>query len=86
LRYRTDHPGARAAAMAERLADRLGPGADADWVRRRLFDARQHFTDALVAETARTLHAPTRQELAEELAELELLDYCREALARWSGG
>jgi RNA polymerase sigma factor (sigma-70 family) len=86
LRYRTDHPDARAAEMAERLADRLGPGADADWVRRRLFDARQHFTDALVAEAARSLHPATADNLAEELAELELLDYCREALARWSGG
>jgi RNA polymerase sigma-70 factor (ECF subfamily) len=85
LRYRTDHPDARAAEMAERLADRLGPDADADWVRRRLFDARRHFTDALVAEAARTLHPPTPSDLAEELTELELLDYCREALARWSG-
>jgi RNA polymerase sigma factor (sigma-70 family) len=86
LRYRTDHPDARAAEMAERLADRLGPGANADWVRRRLFDARQHFTDALVAEAARSLHSPTPEDLAEELTALELLDYCREALARWSGG
>lgn len=86
LRYRTDHPGARAAEMARRLADRLGPDADADWVRRRLFDARQHFTDALVAEAARSCHPPTPENLAEELTELDLLDYCREALARWSGG
>jgi RNA polymerase sigma-70 factor (ECF subfamily) len=85
LRYRTDHPDARAAEMAERLADRIGAGADADWVRRRLFDARQHFTDALVAEAARSLHPPSKDSLAEELTELELLDYCREALARWSG-
>ncbi len=86
LRYRTDHPDVRAADMAKQLADRLGPDADADWVRRRLFDARQHFTDALVAEAARSLHPPTPDILAEELTELELLDYCREALARWSGG
>jgi RNA polymerase sigma-70 factor (ECF subfamily) len=85
LRYRTDHPDARAAEMAERLAERLGPDADAGWVRRRLFDARRHFTDALVAEAARTLHPPTPNDLAEELTELDLLDYCREALARWSG-
>jgi RNA polymerase sigma-70 factor (ECF subfamily) len=84
LRYRTDHPEARAVEMAERLAGRLGPGADAEWVRRRLFDARQHFTDALVAEAARTLQLPTPDSLAEELTELNLLDYCREALARWS--
>ena len=56
-----------------------------DWVRRRLFDARQHFTDALVAEVAHSLHPATPEALAEELTELELLDYCREALARWSG-
>jgi RNA polymerase sigma factor (sigma-70 family) len=86
LRYRTDHPEARAAEMAEQLADRLGPSADADWVRRRLFDARQHFTDALVAEAARSLHPPTAESLADELTELQLLDYCREALARWSRG
>jgi RNA polymerase sigma-70 factor (ECF subfamily) len=85
LRYRTDHPDARAAEMAERLADRLGPGADADWVRRRLFDARRHFTDALVAEAAGSLHPPTADALADELLELGLLDTCRAALARWSG-
>jgi RNA polymerase sigma-70 factor (ECF subfamily) len=84
LRFRTDHPEARAADIASRLADRLGADADADWVRRRLFDARQCFTDALVAEVARSLPRPTSESLADELAELELLDYCRTALARWS--
>jgi RNA polymerase sigma-70 factor (ECF subfamily) len=86
LRYRTDNPDARAADMADRLAERLGPDADADWVRRRLFDARQHFTDAVVAEVARSLDPPTSERLADELTELELLDYCRAALARWPGG
>jgi RNA polymerase sigma-70 factor (ECF subfamily) len=86
LRYRTDHPDERAAEMATRLAERLGPDADAAWVRRRLFDARQHFSDALVAEVARSLYPPAPETLSQELTELELLDYCREALARWSGG
>jgi RNA polymerase sigma-70 factor (ECF subfamily) len=86
LRYRTDHPDVRAQDMAVRLADRLGPDVTAEWVRRRLFDARQHFTDALVAEVARSLHLPTSETLADELTELGLLDYCREALARWPGG
>ncbi len=85
LRYRADHPGARAAEMADRLADRLGPGADADWVRRRLFDARRLFTDALVAEVAGSLHRPAPESVADELRELDLLGYCREALARWAG-
>jgi hypothetical protein len=85
LRYRTDYPEARAAEMAEHLAGRLGPDTDADWVRRRLFDARQHFTDALVAEVARSLHPPTHEAVTDELLELELFDYCREALTRWSG-
>ena len=85
LRYRTDHPEVRAAEIAVRLIDWLGPDADAEWVRRRLFDARRRFTDALVAETARSLHPPTPNSLAEELTELELFDYCRDALARWSG-
>ena len=54
-------------------------------MRRRLFDARQHFTDALVAEVARSLHPPTPAALTDELLELDLLDYCREALTRWAG-
>jgi RNA polymerase sigma-70 factor (ECF subfamily) len=86
LRYRTDHPDAHARDMAQALADRLGPGAKAEWVRRRLFDARQFFTDALVREVARSLNPATSEALADELTELGLLDYCREALARWSGG
>lgn len=38
---------------------------------RRLFDARQHFTGALVS---RALHRPTRQALADERIELDWID------------
>ncbi len=54
----------------------------ADWVRQTLKRAREHFTDLLVDELAATLEEPTRQRLEEELQDLGMLDYCREALDR----
>jgi RNA polymerase sigma-70 factor (ECF subfamily) len=82
LRFRTDHPDLRSADMAERLAATVGKPLTSDWVRKRLFLAREKFTDLLLAEVARSLGNPGEDEVEEELALLGLLEYCRPALER----
>jgi hypothetical protein len=83
LRLRADHPELRAPEMAERLAPVLGKEVSPEWVRKRLFLAREKFTTLLVESVARTLSDPSAAEIEQELIDLGLLDYCRSALERW---
>lgn len=85
LRYRTDHPEVRSATMAEHFSRELGKEVNAQWIRKRLFLARERFTDLLVEEVTRSMDNPSETEVEEELADLELLDYCRDALERRRG-
>ncbi len=82
LRCRSDHPDLSSAALADQLSAELARPVKADWVRQTLRRAREQFTDLLVDELAATLEEPTRQRLEEELQDLGMLDYCREALDR----
>jgi RNA polymerase sigma-70 factor (ECF subfamily) len=82
LRFRVDHPEVRSPEMAERLAQTVGRPLTAEWVRKRLFLAREKFTDVLLEEVAQSLEESTPDSLQEELIELGLLDYCRSALQR----
>jgi RNA polymerase sigma-70 factor (ECF subfamily) len=85
LRFRTDHPELRSAEMAAQLSARLGRAVTAGWVRKQLMSARERFTDLLVEEAAQSLGTPTADELGQELADLGILDYCRDALGRRAG-
>jgi RNA polymerase sigma-70 factor (ECF subfamily) len=80
LRFRADHPEMRAPQLAEELSARLGRMFTAAGVRQILHRAREKFAALLLEETAHSLESPTAEHLAEELAELGLLDYCRPAL------
>jgi RNA polymerase sigma factor (sigma-70 family) len=82
LRYRTDHPDTRSAEMAIHFSPQMGKELNAQWIRKRLFLAREKFTDLLLDEVARSLTNPTDEELEEELGDLGLLEHCREALQR----
>jgi RNA polymerase sigma factor (sigma-70 family) len=82
LRCRSDHPEVSSSALAEQLSTELGKPIKADWVRQTLRRAREQFTDLLVEELAATLEEPTPQRLEEELQDLGMLDYCRDALNR----
>lgn len=82
LRFRTDHPEVRSPQMAEQLAPEVGKPLTAEWVRKRLFHAREKFTDLLLEEVAQSLANPAVDRLEEELIDLGLLDYCRAALER----
>jgi len=79
LRMRMDYPDMRSAEMAERLSAVFGKPVDAGWVRKRLLQARERFTQLLLREVADSLDQPTRERVEEELLALGLLDYCRSA-------
>jgi RNA polymerase sigma-70 factor (ECF subfamily) len=82
LRHRSEHPGLRAAELAEFLAGRLSRPVTEHAARMWLCRARERFADLLVGEVARSLARPTPEEVAEELSDLGLLDYCGPALER----
>jgi RNA polymerase sigma-70 factor (ECF subfamily) len=85
LRLRTDNPDLRSPQMAEQLTARLAQPVTAEWVRKRLFLAREKFTDLLLQEIELSLGSPTESELEQELIDLGLLASCQAALARRRG-
>jgi RNA polymerase sigma-70 factor (ECF subfamily) len=86
LRFRADHPEMRAPQLAEHFTAQLGRPFTAAGVRQILHRAREKFAALLLDEVAHSLATPTDEQLAEELTELGLLDYCRPALKRRESG
>jgi RNA polymerase sigma-70 factor (ECF subfamily) len=82
LRCRSDHPDSSSAELAELLAKLLGKPVNAGWVRKRLYYAREKFSELLVDEVASTLALASPAQIEQELIDLDLLQYCRGALAR----
>src|SRR5262249_28728629 len=82
LRFRADHPEMRSPQMATHLAGRLGRSFTAAGVRQILHRARGRFAEFLVVEVQCALEKPTPEAIEQELADLNLLDYCRPMLAR----
>jgi RNA polymerase sigma-70 factor (ECF subfamily) len=82
LHLRTLHPDLEAPALAEEFTRRLERPVNGAWVRKRLYLAREKFTDLLVEEVAQSLDDSSAQGLDEELLDLGLLEYCRPALDR----
>jgi RNA polymerase sigma-70 factor (ECF subfamily) len=82
LKCRTDHPELRAAQLAERLTSLLGMAVTAEWVYKKLHQAREKFSELLLTEVAQTLVQPTAEDLELELLDLGLLEFCRTALDR----
>jgi RNA polymerase sigma-70 factor (ECF subfamily) len=87
LRFKADHSELTSAQIAEQLSGPLGKALTAAGVRKTLERARDRFADLLLDEIAQTLDVPSRERLEEELVDLSLLEYCKEALdRRLSGG
>jgi DNA-directed RNA polymerase specialized sigma24 family protein len=82
LLFRVENPEVPSPEMAEQLAARLGTSMRPDQVRKALQRSHAKFAELLVEEVATSLEAPSRDELADELRELDLLKYCRSALER----
>src|SRR5262245_30938999 len=85
LRLRMDQPDLRSPELAALLSERLGKTVSPEWVRKRLHYAREKFTDLLLDEVASTLEQPTPEELEQEVIDLGLLEYCKDALERRRG-
>jgi RNA polymerase sigma-70 factor (ECF subfamily) len=82
LRTRVDHPELKSTELADVLSEKLGKPISSSNLRVMLHRSRDLFADLLLDAIAQTLDAPSRQDLEQELVDLELLDYCRSALSR----
>jgi RNA polymerase sigma-70 factor (ECF subfamily) len=83
LRLRAENPTMASPELACELSRQLGEQISADATRQLLHRARTRFAELLIDEVAHSLDAATPDTIAEELSELQLLDYCRTALARF---
>jgi RNA polymerase sigma-70 factor (ECF subfamily) len=81
LHLRVDNPEATAASLAESLGEQLGKAIDAAWVRKTIQRAQRKYARLLVDEVKASLAAPTPEAVRQELLDLDLLKYCRSALA-----
>jgi RNA polymerase sigma-70 factor (ECF subfamily) len=82
LRLRVDEPDLSSAQMAETLSARLGRTLSAANVRQLLHRARERFADLLLEDVQQSLEGAPLEQVEEELAELNLLKYCQDTLAR----
>jgi Sigma-70 region 2 len=81
LRIRVDSPDLNSKGWAARLAQAVGHPVTPGAFRQALQRARRAFTGHLIHEVAASLDDPTRTAMEEELAELQLLEYCRPYLS-----
>jgi RNA polymerase sigma factor (sigma-70 family) len=82
LRFRAEHPEMHSPEMAEQLSTLLGKPQTAAGVRQALHRARDKFAELLLYEVRQSLENPTKERLQEELGDLGLLEYCKDALER----
>ena len=82
LRFRADHAEADSQQLAEILTAHLGRPLTAGNVRVLVHRAREKFAELLLKEVADSLGDGSLDQLEQELIELRLHDYCRDALAR----
>ena len=85
LRIKADQPDLTAAELAAQLQNSGKGEYTATGVRQVLHRARELFADRLLDEVARSVMSEDRDILMEELIDLDLLTYCREALKRRGG-
>ncbi|MEW4567343.1 sigma-70 family RNA polymerase sigma factor [Tautonia sp. JC769] len=82
LQHRVRHPKVKSPELATMLSPVLGRPVQAGWVREAISRAREQFATALLDGVRASLQEPTREAILEELADLELLEYCRPTLER----
>lgn len=85
LKLRTEFPDASSDELATKLSAKLGKAVRPDAGRQMLRRARLRFAEALVDEVARGLADPSPAGVADELAQLGLLDHVKDFLpADWA--
>jgi RNA polymerase sigma-70 factor (ECF subfamily) len=77
LRLRVDQPELNSTECSQQLSRTLGRPLTAGAFRQALQRARRQYAAHLIAEVEASLHDPTPEAVEEELADLELLDYCK---------
>jgi RNA polymerase sigma-70 factor (ECF subfamily) len=82
LRSRVQHPNLPSHELAQRLSIALDRPLSAGAVRQALQRSRRRYVDYLLTEVLASLEHPTRDDLEEELSDLNLLHYCRPFLER----
>jgi RNA polymerase sigma-70 factor (ECF subfamily) len=82
LLHRIENPDATSAEMAEQLAATVGKPLTAASVRKTLQRAHEKYADLLLEEVAVSLEGSPLESLEQELQELNLMQYCRQALLR----
>jgi RNA polymerase sigma factor (sigma-70 family) len=86
LKFRLAHPELHSPQIAAQLGTQLGKPLTAGAVRVLIHRAREMFADLLLDVVCESLKDSTRDEVEQELSELNLLDYCRSALERRGEG
>ncbi len=81
LTVKVNEPGLSSPEFAERLTELLGKPVKATAARVSLHRAREKFAKYVIESVAQSLENPTRQNIEEELIDLELISYCRDTLA-----
>jgi RNA polymerase sigma-70 factor (ECF subfamily) len=82
LRFKARNSTLRSSDLAEGLTREQGKPFTAAGVRQALRRARDQFAELLVQEVVLSLRSPGREEVEEELSELDLLEYCKAALQK----
>jgi len=83
LKLRAMNAEMRSAQIAEELGRQMNRAISADWVRKNLERARKQFADLLLQEVASSIDEPTPDSVEEELLDLGLFEYCKDALVAW---
>jgi RNA polymerase sigma-70 factor (ECF subfamily) len=84
LRARVDQPDLSSSQLAEQLSARLGRTISSAGVRQLLHRARERFAELLLDDVRQSLEGAPMEQITEELAELNLLKYCKDILDRRS--
>jgi RNA polymerase sigma factor (sigma-70 family) len=82
LRFHVEHPELTSGKAAEKLSRLVGRLLTAGAVRQAVMRSRRKFVDYLLAEVLESMDRPSQDELEEELADLNLLEYCRPYMKR----
>lgn len=80
LRLTVDHPNEDSESLAARVSNKLGKPYRADAFRQQVRRARKQFAKLIVEEIRRTLHAPSKADIEQELLSLGLMPYVRDFL------
>jgi RNA polymerase sigma factor (sigma-70 family) len=86
LRVRAEHPELRSGELAEHLSSSLDKPLTSGNVRVLLHRARQRFGELLLAEIAHSLATSNIEQIEQELIDLSLHSYCRDAIRRQPKG